>query len=78
MNKIQTLVRKAFFYGAAAVAALGVAQKIANTLGYTLWRHLPEQGRLIEITAVGLLFAIAMQLHEIRLSLGPKGPGSPK
>ena len=70
MNKIETVIRRAFFYVALAVAAIAVCQKIAALFGYTLWRQLPEQSRLIEITAIALLFNIAMQLHQIRLLSG--------
>ena len=73
MKYIEALARTIFFYGALAVAALGVCQKIANIFGYALWRHIPEISRLIEIAATALLFSIALQLHEIRLLLGPKG-----
>jgi len=75
MSNLAAIIRRAFFYGALVVAAIAVFQKIANTFGYTIWRHLPEQARLIEITAIALLFSIAMQLHEIRLSLSSKSQG---
>ena len=78
MKKMETTIRRAFFYGALAVAALAVCQKIASLFNYTLWRHLPEQGRLVEITAIALLFSIAMQLHEIRLLLSSKPSDSAK
>jgi len=72
MRTTETVIRRAFFYVALAVAALAVFQKIAGLFGYTLWRLLPEQSRLIEITAIALLFNIAMQLHQIRLLSGSK------
>jgi hypothetical protein len=35
-------------------------------------------GRLLEFAAIGLLFSIAMQLHQIRLLLSSKSTESPK
>jgi|WetSurSiteA1Bulk_404760.scaffolds.fasta_scaffold33887_2 hypothetical protein len=78
MKTFEMIIRRALFYVAVTVAAVAVCQKIANISGYTLWRELPELSRLIEITAIALLFNIAMQLHQIRLLLGPKSGGSPK
>jgi hypothetical protein len=72
MKTFETIARRAFFYIAVVVAFVAVLQKAANVLGYTLWRDLPEQSRLIEITAVALLFNIALQLRHLRSLSGPK------
>lgn len=78
MRKLENTIRWAFFYLAIVMAIVAVLQKLANILGYTLWRQLPEQARLVEITAVALLFSIALTLHEIVRALGSKESGSPK
>ncbi len=78
MKALESLVRRLFFYGAFVLVALAVVEKIANILGYTLFRGVLVPSRLLEFAAIGLLFAIAMQLHQIRLALTPKLPEPPK
>ncbi len=72
MKNAETVIRRIFFYGSFVLAAIAVCEKIANLLNYTLMKRLPEPSRLLEIAAIGLLFSIAMQLHQIRLLLGSK------
>jgi hypothetical protein len=74
MKNAEATIRRIFFYGAFVLAALAVVAKIANLLNVTLIKGLPEPYRVLEIAAIGLLFSIAMQLHQIRLILGSK-PG---
>jgi hypothetical protein len=69
---MESIIRRAFFYGAFVVAAVAVIEKIANIMKYTLFKGIPEPSRLLEYAAIGLLFAIAMQLHQIRLLLSAK------
>jgi hypothetical protein len=72
MKNAEATIRRIFFYGAFVLAALAVVAKIANLLNITLINGLPEPYRLLEIAAIGLLFSIAMQLHQIRLLLASK------
>ena len=69
MKNAEATIRRIFFYGAFVLAALAVVAKIANLLNVTLIKGLPEPYRVLEIAAIGLLFSIAMQLHQIRLIL---------
>jgi hypothetical protein len=72
MKNMESIIRRAFFYGAFVVAIIAVIEKIANIMKHTLFRGMPEPGRLLEYAAIGLLFSIAMQLHQIRLLLSAK------
>ena len=78
MKTIETIIRRVFFYGAFVLAALAACEKVANVFRYTLLRGFYTPSRLLEFAAIGLLFAIAMQLHQIRLILGSKSAESPK
>jgi len=72
MKNMESIIRSAFFYGAFVVAIMAVIEKIANIMKYTLFKGIPEPSRLLEYAAIGLLFSIAMQLHQIRLLLSAK------
>jgi hypothetical protein len=72
MKNAETVIRRIFFYGAFVLAAFAVIAKIANLFNVSLIKGLPEPYRFLEIAAIGLLFSIAMQLHQIRLILGSK------
>ena len=78
MRTIETIIWRVFFYGSFALAAIAVCEKVANLFKYTLLGGLYTPFRLLEFAAIGLLFAIAMQLHQIRLLLGSKQAESPK
>jgi hypothetical protein len=72
MKQIEIWLRRVFFYGAFILAALAVCEKIANLFSYTFLKGAFTPLRLLEFAAIGLLFSIAMQLHQIRLSLSAR------
>jgi hypothetical protein len=78
MRTIETVIRRVFFYGAFVLAAIAVCEKVANIFKYSILggSYLPV--RLLEFAAIGLLFSIAMQLHQIRLLLSSKSTEPPK
>jgi preprotein translocase subunit SecY len=78
MKTIEIVIQRVFFYGAFVLAAIAVCGKIANLFKYTLFKGYFTPGRLLEFAAIGLLFSIAMQLHQIRLLLSSKSTESPK
>ena len=78
MRTIETIIRRVFFYGPFVLAAIAACEKLVNLFNYTLLRGLYTPLRLLEFAAIGLLFAIAMQLHQIRLLLGSKSAEPPK
>jgi len=69
MKGITSLVSRVLFLAAFALAGLAVWERLANVVGYTLLRDLYTPGRLLEFSAVVLLFVIALQLREMKLSL---------
>ncbi len=59
------------FVVAFALAAVGLSEKLANVIGYTILRSL-SPSQLVEYSVVVLLFAIALLLRDIRHLLMPK------
>jgi preprotein translocase subunit SecY len=78
MKTLETVVRRLFFYGSFVVAALAVLEKIMNLFKRSLMGPNFSPERFLEAAAIGLLFAIVMQLHSIRLLLGSKSAAPPK
>lgn len=72
MNNMESIIRRIFFYGSFVLALIAVAEKAANLFRYSLVGGMMEPYRILEIAAIGLLFSIAMQLHQIRLLLSAK------
>ncbi|GEM_PF-376501 len=73
LENLTSLVSRVLFVGAFAAAGLAVWERIINLFGYTVLRgYLP--GRLLELSAVAVLFVIALQLREIK-ELQRRGPG---
>ena len=73
MEKIEMIVRRILLAATFLIAALAVLEKFLNVAGYTLLRGYYSPSRLLEFSAIGLLFVIVLQLHRIRLSLESKG-----
>lgn len=78
MKTLEIVIRRLFFFGSFAVAALAALEKIMNLLNRSLMGPNYPPQKLLEIAAVGLLFAIVMQLHSIRLLLSSKSIAPPK
>jgi hypothetical protein len=74
MKTLEIIVRRLFFSGSFALAALAVLEKIMNVFHLTLLKGYFTPIRLLEFSAIGLLFTIVMQLHQIRIALGGKTP----
>jgi len=78
MKAIEMFIRRIFFYGAFVLVAFAALEKSANLFRYTLLGGSFTPTKLLEFAAIGLLFSIAMQLHQIRILLSSKPPDSPK
>ena len=78
MNTLEIVVRRLFFFGSFAVAALAVVEKVANIFNHSLTGPNYSPLKILAVAAVGLLFAIVMQLHSIRLLLSAKSAEPPK
>ena len=64
-NMLSPIARIAFIV-AFVVAGLGILERLSNMLGYTILRGTFAGGRLFEISAILVIFVIAMLLREIR------------
>lgn len=78
MKTLEIVVRRVFFWGSFAVAALAAVEKVANILRHSLTGPNYPPIKLLQIAAVGILFAIVMQLHAIRVLLSSKPTEPPK
>ena len=74
MQQLTTIVCRILFVVAFLLAGVGVWEKLAQLFGYTiLGGSLFGPWRLLEFSAVILLFVIALQLREIKMSLRARG-----
>ncbi len=71
MIQLTSIVCRIFFIASFLVAGLAIWEKLANLFGFTLLRGFPPS-RLLAYSAIPLLFVIALQLREIKVSLGTK------
>ncbi|MBM4116719.1 hypothetical protein FJ251_03120 [bacterium] len=69
MTKLVSVISRVLFVFAFFLAGLAVWEKLANLLGQTLLRTYTPS-RLLELSAVMLLFVIALQLRELKLGGG--------
>ena len=77
MNNMSSIASRLLFALAAVGAFLAIWEKLANLTGRTLvFLRGYTPSRLLELTAVALLFVIAMQLRELKYSMsGARGAG---
>lgn len=73
MKTLTSLLSRVLFVAAFALAALGVWEKLARLLGYTVVRGYYDPWRLLEYAVVALLFVMALQLREIKMTMREKG-----
>ena len=73
MNQMISVANRIFFAGAFILAGLAVWEKLANLMGLTLLRGYYDPARLLELSAVALLFVIALQLRELKKTSGTSG-----
>ena len=69
MEKLISIVSRVLFIGSFVLAGIAVLEKLANIFGYTVSIILFSPWRLLEISAIALLFVVALQLREIKSSL---------
>jgi len=72
MEKLMSRVSHILFVLSFVFAAFAVWEKLANMFGYTLLR-IYSPGRFLEFSAIALIFVIAIQLREIKLSIKTEG-----
>ncbi|MFI5315145.1 MAG: hypothetical protein ACHQ6T_05570 [Myxococcota bacterium] len=66
MDNMLSMISRASFLLAVACVALGVFERVAYEMGYTVLRGTIAGGRLFEIAAILVVFVIAVLLRQIR------------
>jgi hypothetical protein len=70
MNRLVSYICRILFMVSSVLAGIAVLEKIANTTGFTITKGLYPNWQLLEFSAIILLFVIALQLREIRITMG--------
>jgi len=73
MQQLTSILSRVLFVVAFVLAGLGAWERLARLFGYTVLRGHYEPWRLLEFSAVAILFVMALQLREIKMSLRAKG-----
>jgi len=73
MKLLTSILSRVLFVSSFALAGLAVWERLAQWLGYTQVRGYFGPWRLLEYAAVALLFVVALQLREIKMTLREKG-----
>jgi hypothetical protein len=66
MNNKLSAISRIVFIAAVLAAGLGIFERLAFAMGYTFLRGTISGGRLLEISAILVVFVIALLLREIR------------
>jgi hypothetical protein len=72
IKQLTSLISRILFIISFAIAGIALWEKLANLFGLTLTRGYYSIWQLLEYAAIALLFVIALQLREIKLSLPAK------
>jgi len=72
MSRAISIAARVLFICAVVIVVLAVWQKLAMAMGYTLRGMSYSPGRLLEFSAILLLFVIALEIREIKKSLEAK------
>jgi len=72
MKLLTSILSRVLFVASFALAGLAVWERLAQLLGYTVVRGYFDPWRLLEYSAVALLFVVALQLREIKMTLRAK------
>ena len=65
-EKLLSATSRLFFFGAFALLAIAVLERIANATGYTILQLYNRGGHLLEFAVVLLIFVVAIQLRAMR------------
>lgn len=64
--KALSLINRLLFIAAGILFLFAAVEKVANAAGYTLVGQVYSPGRLVEFSAIMVLFVVALLLREIR------------
>ncbi|OLB57501.1 MAG: hypothetical protein AUI13_08435 [Gemmatimonadetes bacterium 13_2_20CM_2_69_23] len=77
ITKLTGIVSRILFVGCFAVAALAGWERLLNVFGFTLLGGNYAPSRLLELSGVGVLYVIALQLRELKeIERKARGGGS--
>lgn len=65
-SKLTSVLSRVLFVGCFLVAALAVWERVLNLFGFTAIGGAYPPSRLLELSGVGVLFVIALQLRELK------------
>jgi hypothetical protein len=69
INQLTSLISRILFTASFITAGIVFLEKLANYVGYTLTRGYYSNWQILDLSAIALLFVIALQLREIKRSL---------
>ncbi len=72
IKQLTSLISRVLFIASFLIVGIIVWEKLANMIGLTLTRGYYTNLQLMEFSVVALLFVIALQLREIKISLETK------
>jgi len=73
ISKITSLIYRILFLASFVIAGIAVWEKMAHLMGLTLTRGYYSNIQLLELSAIALLFVLALQLREIKSILSSQG-----
>ena len=73
IQQLTSILCRLLFVVAFLMGCLAAWEKLAQLFGYTILGGYYQPWRLLEFSAVTLLFVIALQLREIKMSLRARG-----
>jgi hypothetical protein len=73
IKQITSLISWILFVASFIISGIALWEKLANLIGLTLTRGYYSNMQLLEFSVIALLFVIAIQLREIKISLAAKG-----
>ena len=72
LGRFITLVCRVLFIASFLMTGIAVFEKLVNFAGFTLTRGYYSNWQLMEFSAIGLLFVMALQLREIKTKIAMK------
>ena len=66
MDNLLSPISRFVFVVALALASLAILERVSFAFGYTILRGVATGGRLLEVSAILVIFVIAVLLREIR------------
>ena len=73
MRQLTSIVCRIIFLGSFLLAGIAILARLARFSGY-LFLGIYDAWRVLEWSGIALLFVIALQLREIKISLSAKAP----